>query len=143
MNVSVLIILIISAFVLYGVKTLNESHQNGSLKDKLEKAAHKALLITIKGVVAIGFIWLALSFFPIVRGVGFTFFSTSMIHSVRIILDVIFDTRSVYVALEMLVSLTLVLVEIAFIFSILDILASPSQNSICLLPKFFAYDTFV
>ena len=118
MKFSVFLILILCVFGLYGVKHLCELYENGTLKEKVEKAARKALRFTLRGIAFVGLAWLALYMFPVVRRIGFSVFSASAVESIRLLMEVVLDTRSVYAAIQIFASATLFVVELSLVFSI-------------------------
>ncbi len=119
MNVFILSILIVCAFGLYGVKCLVESYQKGPLVKVLEKAARKALRFTLMGIGVVGVACLALILFPLIRFIGFSLLSGAMIDFIRILLEALFDTQSVYAAIQILASLALFAAEFSLLFSLL------------------------
>ncbi len=123
MNVFVLIILIVGALVCFGVKQLKVSYQCGTLSGKLEKAARKALQITLTGIMAVGFACLVLLCFPFVKSLGLRLLSENTVSSIRRVLDAVFNTRSVYAVVKILASIGLATVSFSLIFSILGFFA--------------------
>lgn len=118
MNPFVIFNLIFCALGLYLVKYVGELYRAGILREKLEKAARKALRFTFYGLVAASFAIFAISQFSWVRDVGFAFFSAEAVASIRLIMQAILDTNSVYAALQIFACVALLLVEFSLIFSI-------------------------
>ena len=121
MNLIVFAILIFSALGLYYAKYLTELRQKGTLKEKLERAAKKVLRFALVGMGAVGFICLALYMFPAVRKIGFTLLPASAEDMIRFVLQLVFETSSVYASLQILAGIALFVAEFALIFSIVGL----------------------
>ena len=118
MNANVLIILIVSALCLYGVKSLKELYDAGMLLHKLEQASKIALRISLMGIVVVGLVCVAILTFPLFRQFGFAILSPQFIEFIRILLEIFLETRSVYSALFLFAGISLFMVEASLIFSI-------------------------
>lgn len=121
MKLIVFFILILCAFGLYGAKYVNEQYRNGVLLEKIERAAKKALRFTLKGIVAVGLALLALSAFPLVREIGFAVLPAKLIETIRLIMQAILETNSVYAAIQIFAGAALLAVECSLIFSIVGL----------------------
>ncbi len=132
MRLFILSILIGALFGLYSVKCVRESHDANTLGKTLKTAVKKALYVTLIGIVVVGLACLALYFFPLVRLFGFSIFPEAMIDKMRLVLDIFFDTQSVYAAIEILLSIALAATEVSLIFSILGFFAIKTFGLPCI-----------
>ena len=119
MNNLIFFILILCALGLYCGKALNQWKGSKSWKMKLEAAAKKALHFTFLGVVSIGLALFVLFAFPFISRIGYAVLSAKTVDMIRSIIDVVFNTRSVYVAIQILAGIMLAAVEFSLIFSVL------------------------
>ena len=117
-------ILILCALGLCFVKCVGEMSQQGRFYEGLELAAKKALRYTLHGGVAVGLAMLVLSQFSIVRKIGFAFIPEEFIEYIRDLLRIVFNTSSVYVAIETLAGFMLLSVECCLILSFVGFFAT-------------------
>ncbi len=124
MNLSVITILIICAFFLFGVKYLQDSCKNGTLEKRLQSFARNALRITYLGIAAVGVLLLALFFFPVLRFVGFAVIPSGSIQVIRKLLKAVFKFDSVYATLQLLACAALFAAGFSLLFSIFGFVAA-------------------
>ena len=127
MHFTAIYILILCALGLYGLKHVQDLYRRGILLEKIEKASKRALRFALKGIAAIGLAWLALSAFPFVRGIGFAVLPAHLIDSVRLLLQAVFETNSVYAAIQIFAGVALVAVEFSLLFSIFGFFVSKER----------------
>lgn len=132
MNATAIIILIVSAICLYGIKSLKEFYNTGVLLRKLEQASKIALRISLTGIVVVGLVCVAILTFPLFRQFGFAILSPQFIEFIRILLEIFLETRSVYSALFMFASVSLLMVELSLIFSIFGLFVTKRITIPCL-----------
>ena len=75
----------------------------------------------MKGGVAVGFILLALILFPFVRMVGYAVCPVEMIEGAHWLLDLLFETESVYLSLQIVASIAIFVTEFSLLFSVLGL----------------------
>lgn len=124
MHLTAIYILILCALSLYGIKYVQDLYHRGILLEKIEKATKKALRFALNGIAAIGLAWLALSAFPVVSEIGFTMLPADLIDAVRLLLQAVFETNSVYAAIQIFASVALFAVEFSLLFSIFGLFVS-------------------
>ena len=56
------------------------------------------------------------------KDIGFNLFSASMIDVARLMMELLFDTRSVYASLQAFAGVTIILMEFTFVFSFIGFL---------------------
>ena len=103
--------------------------------EEIEKAARKALCFALKGIVAVGLACLALSAFPLVSEIGFLMLPADFIDSVRLLLQAVFETHSVYAALQIFAGVALFAVEFSLLFSIIGLFVIKE----CVIPQLLNY----
>ena len=135
MHLTAIYILILCALSLYGIKHVQDLYRKGILLEKIEKAARRALRFALKGIAAVGLAWLALSAFPVVSDIGFAMLPTDVIDSVRLLLQAVFETNSVYAAIQIFAGIALFAVEFSLLFSIIGLFVIKE----CVIPQLLNY----
>ncbi len=133
MNPLIIFIFIICAFGLHSVKRVGEAYRNHTLKGALEKAVRKALYVTLVGIGVVGLACVALCLFPLVRIVGFSVLPGATVDFIRSLMDVVFDTKSVFVAIKLLASVVLIATEFSLIFTLLGFLLVKTLSLPCFM----------
>ena len=123
MDFLILAILILGVLALHPVKG-NKARQSGRACKSVENAAKKTLSLILKGLVMIGLLALAISQFGLVRRIGFAVIPPAWIKLIRMLLSAVFNTSSVYVAVQTMISILWLTVSICLIFSFVGIVAT-------------------
>ena len=123
MQFAAIYILILCALGLYGIKHVQDLYRRGILLEKIEKAARRALRFALKGIAAVGLAYLALSAFPLVSEIGFAMLPADFIDASRLLLQALFETNSVYAAIQIFAGVALFAVELSLLFSIVGLFA--------------------
>lgn len=123
MHFTAIYILILCALGMYTIKHFQDLYRRGILLEKVEKASRRALRFALKGIAAVGLAWLALSAFPLVSEIGFAMLPTDFIDAVRLLLQAVFETNSLYAAIQLFAGVALFAVEFSLLFSIVGLFA--------------------
>jgi len=117
MKIIIFTILILCAFNLYVAKSVSDLIREGMFYEGVKLAAKKALRYILNGMVVLGLCVLALSQFDFIRKIGFTYIPEKWIEVIRDAMRLVLDSSSVYRAIEFLMGVTVLSLEISLICS--------------------------
>ena len=133
MNNTTVFIVILCTFILYVVLCVSNLCSNKNNYVRLEKAAKKALHLTLGGLMVLGLALLLLSQFEMFSKFGYKVLPGHVIDEIRELMRAVLKTNSVRKAIVILIAATLFAVEFCLVFSCVGLFVT---KAICLLRKY-------